>query len=67
MIPAASPIIGEDERVAVDVAILRTDHVEYPGLAPADLPGAAVLVDGRNWTSAASFDGSVIARVVIGG
>jgi UDP-N-acetyl-D-mannosaminuronate dehydrogenase len=32
---------------AVDAAVLQTDHVEYRGYTPADLPGVRVVLDGR--------------------
>jgi len=39
----------------VDVAILQADHAEYQRLGPADLPGVAVLVDGRRVLDPARF------------
>jgi len=50
---------------AVDLAILQADHAEYRALAPADLPGVRLLVDGRNATDAARWAG--VPRLVIGG
>ncbi|WP_448003840.1 nucleotide sugar dehydrogenase [Agromyces bauzanensis] len=49
----------------VDLAILQADHADYRSLAPADLPGVRLLVDGRNATDAASWKG--VPRLVIGG
>jgi UDP-N-acetyl-D-glucosamine dehydrogenase len=49
---------------AVDVAVLQTDHADYRGLAPADLPGVRLLVDGRNASDAAAWAGT--PRIVVG-
>lgn len=48
----------------VDAAIVQADHPEYRDLGPADLPGVQVLLDGRNATDAARWDG--VRRIVIG-
>ena len=48
----------------VDLAVLQTDHGDYRGLTPADLPGIRLLVDGRNATDAAAWTGT--PRVVVG-
>ena len=32
----------------VDAVVLHTDHVEYTHIGPVELPGAQVMVDGRN-------------------
>ena len=40
---------------AVDGAILQADHAEYRALAPAQLPGARAVVDGRDVLDAAPF------------
>lgn len=48
----------------VDAAVLQADHPEYRDLAPADLPGVRVLLDGRNTTDPARWGG--VRRVVIG-
>ncbi|TDE96132.1 nucleotide sugar dehydrogenase [Occultella glacieicola] len=48
----------------VDAAIVQADHPEYAGLSPADLPGIQVLVDGRNVTDPAAWDG--VRRIVVG-
>lgn len=53
--------LGED----VDVAILQTDHVEYRDLAPDDLPGVKLLVDGRAITRSERWTGT--PRIVVGG
>ena len=44
---------------------LQTDHAEYAELAPAELPGVRLLVDGRNTTDAARWVGT--PRLVVGG
>ena len=48
----------------VDAAIVQADHPEYRELTPADLPGVQVLLDGRNATDPARWDG--VRRIVIG-
>lgn len=52
--------MGED----VDLAIVQTDHADYRTLAPAQLPGVRLLVDGRNSTDAAAWAGT--PRLVVG-
>jgi len=52
--------MGED----VDLAIVQTDHAEYRALAPAQLPGVRLLVDGRNSTDATVWAGT--PRLVVG-
>ena len=49
----------------VDVAIVQADHPEYRELAPADLPGLRLLLDGRRATDAAKWAG--VPRLTIGG
>ena len=49
---------------AVDLAIVQTDHRDYAALAPADLPGLRLLVDGRRVTDAAAWAG--VPRAVVG-
>ena len=49
----------------VDVAIIQADHASYRDLAPADLPGVRLLVDGRAITSPESWAGT--PRITIGG
>lgn len=54
----ADPLMTDDELSAlglqpwdgepVDAAIVQADHARYRDLEPADVPGAAVIVDGRN-------------------
>ena len=39
----------------VDGALLQADHPEYAELAPADLPGIKVLVDGRHVVNPAAW------------
>lgn len=48
----------------VDLAILQTDHANYRELAPAQLPGVRLLVDGRAATDAARWSG--VPRIVVG-
>lgn len=48
----------------VDGAVLQADHPQYRELGAADLPGVRALVDGRNVTDAARWDG--VTRIVIG-
>ncbi|MDR6866327.1 nucleotide sugar dehydrogenase [Microbacterium resistens] len=47
-----------------DVAVLQTDHAEYRALAPADIPGVRLLVDGRDATDPQRWTG--VARLVVG-
>ena len=48
----------------VDLAILQTDHAAYKTLAPADLPGVKLLVDGRAASDATLWAGT--PRIVVG-
>lgn len=48
----------------VDAAVVQADHPEYRDLGPADLPGVRALLDGRNATDPARWDG--VRRIVIG-
>lgn len=47
-----------------DLAILQTDHADYRALAPADIPGVRLIVDGRNATDASLWAGT--PRLVVG-
>ncbi len=49
---------------AVDVAVLQTDHELYRDLAPDQLPGIKLLVDGRASTDAVRWTG--VPRLVVG-
>ena len=49
---------------AADVAIVQADHRDYARLAPADVQGVRLLVDGRRVTDAALWQG--VPRLVIG-
>ncbi|MDO5065177.1 MAG: nucleotide sugar dehydrogenase [Actinomyces bowdenii] len=49
----------------VDVAIVQADHAEYRELAPTDLPGLRLLLDGRRATDPAAWSG--VPRLTIGG
>ena len=40
---------------AIDAAIVQADHAEYAQLSAADLPGARVVLDGREIIDAAAF------------
>ena len=53
--------LGEE----VDVAIIQADHASYRDLAPANLPGVRLLVDGRAITSPEAWAGT--PRITIGG
>lgn len=70
------PLYSDDELAAfgwdayhlgepVDVAIVQADHAAYRDLAPADLPGVRLLVDGRAITSPEAWAGT--PRITIGG
>ena len=48
-----------------DIAIVQADHPEYHDLAPADLPGIRLLLDGRRITDAGKWAG--VPRLTIGG
>lgn len=48
----------------VDLAVVQTDHAAYRELAPADLPGIRLLVDGRRVTDPARWTG--VPRIVVG-
>jgi UDP-N-acetyl-D-mannosaminuronate dehydrogenase len=48
----------------VDAVIVQTDHPEYAELGREDLPGATVLIDGRDVTDAARWAG--VTRIVVG-
>jgi nucleotide sugar dehydrogenase len=52
--------LGDD----VDIAVVQTDHADYRDLAPAQLPGIRLLVDGRAATDAALWKGT--PRLVVG-
>lgn len=49
---------------SADLAVLQTDHPDYRSLAPADIPGIRLIVDGRNATDAALWAGT--PRLVVG-
>lgn len=48
---------------AADAAILQTDHAEYAGLTPDQIPGVRSMVDGRNITDPEQWK-SVSRRVI---
>jgi nucleotide sugar dehydrogenase len=47
----------------VDAAVLQADHAEYLRLAPADLPGVRVLLDGRGVLDPGRWDGVTVLRL----
>jgi len=47
----------------VEAAILQADHPEYLELAPSDLPGVAVIVDGRGALDPARWEGVVYRSI----
>lgn len=47
-----------------DAAVIQTDHAAYKELTPAELPGIRSIVDGRNMTDPAKWDG--VGHRVIG-
>ncbi|MCZ4300534.1 nucleotide sugar dehydrogenase [Microbacterium oxydans] len=49
---------------AVDVAVVQTDHVDYREIAPEQLPGVKLLVDGRAISDPTRWAGT--PRLVIG-
>ncbi|WP_031070022.1 nucleotide sugar dehydrogenase [Streptomyces sp. NRRL WC-3742] len=51
----------------VVAAVLQADHPEYRDLAPGDLPGVRVLLDGRRCTDPARWEGAGVRRIVLGG
>ncbi|WP_026876251.1 nucleotide sugar dehydrogenase [Jiangella gansuensis] len=69
------PMYSDDELTALgftpytlgepaDAAVVQADHPEYGELGSDDLPGVRVLVDGRDVTDAARWNG--VTRVVVG-
>ena len=50
---------------ALDAAMVQADHAEYRDLAPEDLPGVSILVDGRRVTDPQRW--RYLTRIVIGG
>jgi UDP-N-acetyl-D-glucosamine dehydrogenase len=48
----------------IDAAVVQADHDEYRKLGSRDLPGISVLVDGRNVTDPAAWEG--VTRIVVG-
>jgi UDP-N-acetyl-D-glucosamine dehydrogenase len=47
----------------VDAAVVQADHPEYRTLTAADVPGARVVVDGRDVLDRSRFDGVVVRRI----
>ena len=47
----------------VDAAIVQADHAEYRALGRDDVPGATVIVDGRDVLDPARFDGVQVRRI----
>ncbi|GAA1398007.1 nucleotide sugar dehydrogenase [Luteococcus peritonei] len=52
------------EGTDVDALIVQADHPEFKALQASDFPGVQVIVDGRNLTEAANWEG--VKRFVIG-
>lgn len=50
----------------VDAAILHTDHREYDQLTSSDLPGARLILDGRNSLRSDQFEGVELLRLGVG-
>lgn len=50
----------------VEAAVIQADHRQYRELRPEDLPGLAVLVDGRNLTRPADWPGVRHLRIGVG-
>jgi len=50
----------------VDVAILQADHAEYVDLRPSDLPGVAVIVDGRRMLEPGVFPETKVLTIGAG-
>ncbi|MFF2042248.1 nucleotide sugar dehydrogenase [Kitasatospora sp. NPDC058170] len=73
----ADPLYRADELAALGLpayggeplaaAVLQADHPEYRDLAPADLPGVRVLLDGRRCTDPARWAEPGVRRIVLGG
>lgn len=73
---AADPLYGEDELRALgftpwdgepaDAAILQADHTAYRSLAPGDLPGVRVLLDGRDVLEAGRWRSAGVMLLRIG-
>jgi UDP-N-acetyl-D-mannosaminuronic acid dehydrogenase len=73
---AADPLFSDEELrldgfdpwdgSSIDAAILQADHAEYASLAPADLPGATQVVDGRWMLDPAVFEAAGVALLRIG-
>jgi nucleotide sugar dehydrogenase len=51
----------------VDAAVLQADHVEYQELAPGDLPGVKVVLDGRGVLDPARWPGVSVLSLGRGG
>ncbi len=49
---------------AAEVVVIQADHTEYRALTPASFPGVVALLDGRNVTDPAAWEGTT--RIVIG-
>lgn len=51
---------------AVDAAVIHTDHSEYRSLSSRDLPGAKVILDGRNLLTEIQFAPAKVVRIGLG-
>ncbi len=73
---ASDPLYSADELLAlgfepydgapIDGAVVQADHPEYARLAPADVPGARALVDGRGIVDRGAFDAAGVTVTGIG-
>jgi UDP-N-acetyl-D-mannosaminuronic acid dehydrogenase len=50
----------------IEGAVLQADHADYAALGPTDLPGARVVVDGRNALDAAALEAAGVTVIRIG-
>lgn len=50
----------------IDLAIIHTDHDLYRTLAPSDVPGARIILDGRNILNPRNFSASSIITLGLG-
>lgn len=52
--------------VAVDAAVIQSDHAEYRTMTPADVPGIGVLLDGRRVTTPALWRDAGVVHLQLG-
>ena len=63
---AALGLVPTDLNASIDAAIVHTDHQEYRGLTPADLPKARAIADGRGVVNLGPWNESGATVIVIG-